>query len=125
MLENYKLEALYNGLAWLKKLEGINVKNVQTFTKILSDLEWFLIPYFDKRREITKKYLKTTEDGKQEIENQVALQEEIEVLARQTTDFKVEKINIIYSKWDKWFNVELNKALSDVYWDLYNLVEVE
>lgn len=125
MVENYKLEGLYNALAKVRQLEGINVKNVQTFTKVLSDLEGVLISYFDKRREITKGYVTVNAEGKQEISDQVKLQDEIEELAKTMTEFTTEKINLLYTKGDKWFNVELNKAFVDVYGENYNLVDVE
>jgi len=125
MLEMYKLENLFNAVNKIRGLEGLKTVNIKMITTVLTNLEKLLTTYFDKRREISKEFIVTDADGKKSFTDQVALQEKLEVLAKETVEFPTEKINVVYNKTDKWLTVDLNKAFTDVYGDNFNLVEVD
>ena len=133
MLEQYKLENLFIAIngnpqrpgSGIKNLEGLSTKNIQVLTTVLQSLEKMLSPYFDKRREISKDFITEDENGKKVFTDQVALQEKLEELAKEEVEFEATKINIIYSKTDKWLTIDLNKAFTDVYGDNFNLVETD
>ena len=124
-IEKYKLENAYRAINKVASTEGLKVSNVKVFTTLLKGLEPLLIPYFDERRDVTKTFTVVKEGGKPEITDQIALQEAVEELAKQTVEFSAEKFNVTYGRGDKWLTVEINKALTDLYGDLFNLVEVD
>lgn len=124
-MQNYKLENAYRAIQSVAKATDMSVANIKVFTKLLQELEPVLIPYFDARRDETKKFTDKDKDGKYIVTDQIALQEAIETMAKQEVDFTSEKFNITIKKGEKRFSIEFNKALEDLYGDNFNLVEVE
>lgn len=124
-MQNYKLDNAYRAIQGVTKVTDMSVSNIKVFTKLLQGLEPALIPYFDKRRDETKKFTDKDAEGKIIITDQMALQEAVEVLAKEETEFQSEKFNITLKKGEKWFSIEFNKALEDLYGNDFNLVEVE
>jgi len=125
MTQNYKLDNAYRAINGVAKLTDLSVSNIKTFTKLLQELEPVLVPYFDARREETKKFTTQDGDGKFVITDQLGLQEAVEVMAKEEIEFETEKFNVTLKKGEKWFSIEFNKALEDLYGDDFNLVEVE
>lgn len=125
MTQNYKLDNAYRAIQGVTKVTDMSVANIKVFTKLLQGLEPILVPYFDERRDETKKFTDKDQDGKFIITDQIALQEAVEVLAKKEIEFESEKFNVTLKKGEKWFSIEFNKALEDLYGDNFNLVEVE
>lgn len=123
--QNYKLENAYRAINGVAKATDMAVANIKVFTKLLQGLEPVLIPYFDKRREVTKEYTEKDGEGKFVITDQIVLQEKVEELAKSEVEFESEKFNVTLKKGEKWFSIEFNKSLEDLYGDNFNLVEVE
>lgn len=124
-MQNYKLENAYRVIQSVAKATDMSVSNIKVFTKLLQELEPVLIPYFDARRDETKKFTDKDGEGKYIVTDQIALQEAIESMAKQEVEFTSEKFNVTVKKTDKRFSIEFNKALEDLYGDNFNLVEVE
>lgn len=125
MTQNYKLDNAYRAISSVAKITDMSVANVKVFTKLLQGLEPILVPYFDARRDVTKEFTDKDQDGKFIVTDQIALQEAVEKMAKEEVEFSVEKFNLTLKKGEKWFSVEFNKAMEDLYGDSYNLVEVE
>jgi hypothetical protein len=125
MTQNYKLDNAYRAIQGVTKVTDMSVANIKVFTKLLQALEPVLVPYFDERRDETKKFTDKDAEGKFIITDQIALQEVVEELAKKEIEFTSEKFNITLKKGEKWFSIEFNKALEDLYGDNFNLVEVE
>lgn len=124
-MQNYKLENAYRAIQSVAKATDMSVANIKTFTKLLQQVEPILVPYFDERREVTKKFTTQDENGKYVVTDQIALQEAVEKLAKSEVDFTSDKFNITIKKGEKRFSIEFNKAMEDLYGDSFNLVEVE
>ena len=125
MTQNYKLDNAYRAISGVAKITDMSVANIKVFTKLLQDLEPALVPYFDERRDVTKGFTDKDAEGKFIITDQIALQEAVEILAKKDIEFVSEKFNVTLKKGEKWFSIEFNKALEDLYGDNFNLVEVE
>jgi len=124
-MQNYKLDNAYRAIQSVAKINDMSVSNIKVFTKLLQELEPILVPYFDERREVTKTFTDKDAEGKFIITDQIALQEAVEELAKKEIEFTSEKFNVTIKKTDKWFSIDFNKALEDLYGDNFNLVEVE
>lgn len=124
-MQNYKLDNAYRAIQSVAKINDMTVSNIKVFTKLLQELEPILVPYFDKRREVTKSFTDKDAEGKFIITDQIALQEAVEELAKEEVEFTSEKFNVTIKKTDKWFSIDFNKALEDLYGESFNLVEVE
>ena len=125
MTQNYKLDNAYRAIQGVTKVTDMSVANIKVFTKLLQGLEPILVPYFDERRDATKQFSDKDAEGKFIITDQIALQEAVEVFAKEEIEFASEKFNVTLKKGEKWFSIEFNKALEDLYGDNFNLVEVE